>query len=502
MTTSPGNRQAIRLAGRLMLGALVGKLLGFVREMQMARFLGASYVADAFRASITATLLPIATLQGDIVPSVLIPMHRGWIADGSAPRRFTLLTTMFGLVTLPILALVWVLADRWVDALVGGFGPQAHALTVGFVRVMALSMPGSVIANCFSSIELSLGRSRVAVVRASVQNLAVMAGMALMTLTGDVLLIGWAFTVSMTATALYGGIMLAREHELTIHGVSLREARVVFLTFVRRVRVLLAQPLSDQANILLERFLVSGAGVGALASVDYARTLSETAVYLISQPIGWVVLGQPPGSRADATARAEALLRPMLALAIPAAIFVAIFAADIVTVVLRRGAFQAHAVALTTAALQGIALGLWATTIGWVLIRMLNAAGRNRMAAGVLVCAAVGQAVVNLAAIRQIGVMGVGFGESTRGIIMLTGAAAALHSFRLLLALLLLMVGPALGFAAAGFGIRHVMGDPILRLAIGGAVFALGAALCLLALAPALRPMIARRLRLAPAASP
>jgi putative peptidoglycan lipid II flippase len=484
-----------------MLGALVGKILGFAREMQMARLLGASTVADSFRASITATLLPVATLQGEIVPSVLIPMHRAWTVDGSAPRRFTLLTILFGLVTLPILACVWLLADQWVGLLVGGFGPQAHALTVRFVRVMALSMPSLVIANCFSCIELSLGRSRIAVVRASVQNLAVMAGIFIMALTGDVMLIGWAFTASMTATALYGGIMLAREHEITLRGASLREARFVCLTFVRRVRVLLVQPLADQGNILLERLLVSGVGVGALASIDYARTLSETAVYLISQPLGWVMLGQLAGSRADAMARAEVLLRPMLALIIPAAVFVAIFASDIVTVVLRRGAFQAHAVALTTAALQGIAAGLWATTIGWVLIRMLNAAGRNRMAAGVLLCAAAGQAAVNLTTIRHIGVMGVGFGESARGIVMLAGAAAALHSFGLLLELLLLMLGPAIGFAAAGIGIRHVVSGPSARLALGGTVFAAGAILCLLALAPALRPMIARRLRLTPAAA-
>jgi putative peptidoglycan lipid II flippase len=484
-----------------MLGALVGKILGFAREMQMARLLGANYVADSFRASITATLLPIATLQGDIVPSVLIPMHREWTADGSAPRRFTLLTIVFGLITLPILAIVWLLADQWVGLLVGGFGPPAHALTVRFVRVMALSMPSLVIANCFSNIELSLGRSRIAVVRASVQNVAVMAGIGIMALTGDVMLIGWAFTVSMTATALYGGIMLVREHEVTLRGATLREARFVCLTFFRRVRVLLIQPLTDQGNILLERLLVSGVGVGALASIDYARTLSETAVYLISQPIGWVVLGQMASTRADTMARAEVLLRPMLALVIPAALFAAIFASDIVTVVLRRGAFQAHAVALTAAALQGIAVGLWATTIGWVLIRILNAAGRNRMAAGVLLCASVGQASVNLLTIHQIGVMGVGFGESTRGIIMLAGAAIALHSFGLLLELLLLMLGPAIGLALAGIAVRHVVGEPIVRLALGGLVFAAGAALCLLALAPSLRPMIARRLRLTHVAS-
>jgi putative peptidoglycan lipid II flippase len=486
----------MHLAARLMIGALVGKILGFAREIEMARLLGASYVADSFRAGITATLLPIATMQGDIVPSVLIPLHRRWSEDGSAPMRFTLLTVMFGAMSLPVMFATWLLADQWVGILVAGFEPQAHALTVRFVRVMALSMPSSVIANCFSCVEISVGRSRIATIRASVQNLAVMGGIGLMVLSGNVMIIGWAFSASMAATALYGGIMLVLERELTFRGASIREAAYVSLDFIRRVRVLLVQPLADQGNILLERFLVSGVGVGALASIDYARTLSETAIYLISQPIGSVMLARTLGDRESTRTKVEEMLRPLLALALPASVFTVIFAPDIVTVVLRRGAFQDHAVALTSAALRGIAFGLWATTVGWVLIRMLNAAGRNRVAAFVLLCAAIGQAVVNLACVPLLGVMGVGLGESTRGVFMLIGAAFALYSGRFLLRLLLLMFVPLLGFTALALGICQIVSTPVFRLMLAGAGFAVGAGICLFALAPAFGKLVVGRLRL------
>ena len=32
---------------------------------------------------------------------------------------------------------------------------------------------------------------------------------------------------------------------------------------------------------------------------------------------------------------------------------------------------------LTSQALRGIAVGLWAATLGWILMRILNGAGRN-----------------------------------------------------------------------------------------------------------------------------
>ena len=494
MSGEANRNRPLHLVVWLMLGALVGKVLGFAREIEMARLLGASYIADSFRASITATILPIAVLQGDIVPSVLIPMHREWSSDGRAPLRFTLLTIILGLVSLPITLAVFMLTDQWVGILVAGFAPEAHALTVRFVRVMTLSMPASVIMSCLSCIEISVGRARITTIRASVQNVAIMGGIALMALTGDVLLIGWAFTLSTLATTLYGGIMLLRERELTLRGASLSEAGQVVMIFARRVRMLLVTPFAEQGNTLFERMLVSRIGVGAVASMEYARTLTETALFLISQPIGFVVLAQAGGDREDTRSRVEALLRPLLAVSLPAALFIIVFAADIVTVVLRRGAFQDHAVELTSSALCGLASGLWAAMIGSVLIRMLNARHRNRTAALILLIGAAGQALVNLLAVPRLGVLGAGLGDSTRGLVMLVGSACMLSIGPLLLRLLLIMLPPAIGFIAMGKGVSQLVDLPIARLILGGAGFGVGIVLCLLLLAPDFSRMAATRL--------
>ena len=47
-----------------MIGALLGKALGFVREIQLAKHLGANLVADSLRGAMVAVLMPIAPLQG------------------------------------------------------------------------------------------------------------------------------------------------------------------------------------------------------------------------------------------------------------------------------------------------------------------------------------------------------------------------------------------------------------------------------------------------------
>ena len=108
-----------------------------------------------------------------------------------------------------------------------------------------------------------------------------------------------------------------------------------------------------------------------------------------------------------------------------------------------RGAFDETAVLLTSGALRGIAMGLWATTLGMILLRFLNNAGRNGHAALILAAAYAANGLLNLLAWRIIGPSGngsilIGLGEATRGLVLVAGTAFALSSVRPLMRLLLL----------------------------------------------------------------
>lgn len=483
---APGVRSQIRLTALLMAGALVGKVLGFLREIEMARLLGATFIADSFRGALTAVLLPIAPMQGEMVPSVMIPLHRQWRAQGVEVACFTSLMVVLTCISLVITCLVWLLAPAWVDVVVGGFGPEAHDITVRFVRIMVLSMPASTLSNCLSCIEISVGRSRITTIRASVTNVGVMLGILVMAWTGYVPAIAWGYVAAFNFTAFYGGFKLVREREINIRTVRWQHVRTAVREAWKRAKPLFVQPLADQGNILLERVLGSTFVTGSLASLDYARTVTETALYLVSQPIGYVMLAQPPGESHTVRSRVAAVSRPLLGLAIPAALYLFMFAPDIVELVFRRGRFQEEAVLLTSHALQGISLGLWASTLGWILIRILTAEGRNPMVARIMVLAYAGNVTVNLLLwlASSVGVLGLGLGEATRGWIMLIGAGLALGCGTLLLRQVLRLV-PYLAVLAVGTVLIRLHVGPVpLRLLAGGALYGVG---CGLALLPDLR---------------
>ena len=151
--------------------------------------------------------------------------------------------------------------------------------------------------------------------------------------------------------------------------------------------------------------------------------------------------------------------------------FIAVFATDIVRVVFARGAFDEHAVMLTTGALRGISVGLWAAMLGWVLVRMVNASGRHGLAAIVIVSAYAGNALVNFVVVPHLGTLGLGLGEATRGLLLLGGTSLALACSGLMLRCVARAAIGAVALACTGTAVCVFIDGPMARLAVGMAVF-------------------------------
>ncbi|CAL8981937.1 hypothetical protein RHODGE_RHODGE_02878 [Rhodoplanes serenus] len=481
-------RSRRRMVAGLMGGALVGKLLGFARELTMAQVLGASLVADGFRGALTAILLPLAFLQNESVPAIMIPGQRDAQLRGDAPERLAALTVALTLLAVVLMLAVQAAGAWWVDAVVGGFVAEGRAMTLDFVRIMALGMPASVALNCLAAGEIALGRARLTNLRAGLLNVCIMIGLVLLALTGRIDLLAWAFTIAFNGLAAWGVWALWREGHLSLAGARPALVMEAGLDFLGRLRPLLALPFAEQINIWVERLMASRIGTGTVASMDYARTLTDSALLLVSQPVGLGVLSSRPP--ADQRARIEALAAPVLALALPASAFLVVFAPDVVRLVFFRGAFTEQGVVLTSQTLRGIAVGLWASTLGWILLRTLNSTGRNARAAFVLVTAYAANVAVNLATsglqqTTDAGPLLLGLGEAVRSLVLLGGAVLALECRGRLAVLVLIGCGPAAVMLGAGWLIQGEMAGLVPRLAAGAAACLATIALAAAVLMPA-----------------
>jgi putative peptidoglycan lipid II flippase len=461
-----------RFVAKLISGALASKLLGFAREITMATVLGATLVADGFRGAITAVMLPIAFLQNETVPAVMIPMHRDALKGENAPQKLGALAIAATGIALILMLALQALGEFAVRAIVGGFSAEGRSLTLDFIRIMALGMPGSVLLNVLASGEIALGRTRLTNIRASTLNVAVLLGVTLIAVTGSFRTLALSFTLAFDGLAIWGLFTLRRDGVISFRGLSLSDVMASAREFFVRLRPLLALPIAEQANIWIERVLASRVGIGAVASLDYARTLTESALLLVSQPVGLAVLSNDKPK--ELGAQIESIARPILALSVPASAFLFMFAPDIVRLVFFRGAFNEHALILTSQALQGISCGLWAATLGWILVRILNSAGRNFIAALIIISAYLVNIGVNLFTsylphVPESGTLLLGLGEAARGIVLLAGVMMVLKSRKKLLFWLFLASFPAILMILSGWQIHGWFAGTWQRLFAGGA---------------------------------
>ncbi len=453
--TSSGLRAAFV---RLFAGSIVGKALGFAREIALAATFGTGPAAAAFRAAQTATTLPTHYFSADTLNGGFIPLCARYLREDPARAR-TLFWSVLLLVSGmggALSALLFAGADLWTALLVPGLDSSARAMAAGMLRAMAVGVPFYVIASLTSYAEMAGGRYFIASMRAAVQNVGLIAGIGVAAWTGNPLWLGWGFALYAVLFATVGVISvsrtgLARPPEAFDWG----EARAVLHEFGRVVRPLLLLPLATGCALAVERIIASFLGTGAVASLDYARTISETGLALLAVPLGMAGLAELSRVGPEALrARVRRLLPAVLLVTVPASLFLALNAEPVVRLLFARGRFGDESVAVTALILVGFSVGFWAQVSGYVLARAMIAEGRSRKVAGVTAVAAGVHIVANVLLYRSLGPIALGLSTSAAGITLLVLTARGLELGLVLRAALLPLAAGSLLYLPIGLALR------------------------------------------------
>lgn len=486
-----------QMIAMLISGAVLGKLTGFARELSMALVFGATTTADSFRAAMTAVQLPLVPFLSETMSAVLIPLQHSWRRRNRAPVMLMALCVALGLSSVVLMLLVELAGHWWVKLLVGRFHHEGLVLVLDFTRIMALSMPAVVLYECLASAEIADGKSRLLAVRSAVLNLFIIAGVFLYATTGALDFLPWLFTLSWYCLCLWAVLSIWNSGVLNPKGARPQIVAAAAREFFTRLRPLISLPIFQQANTWIERFVASGLVIGTLSSLEYARTLTDTASLLIGQPIAMAVLYN--GSTEHTHESVLATARPVLAIAVPLSIFLAVFSHDVVEVVFARGAFDEHAVALTSGGVFGIALGLWAGTLGTTLLRHLNNAGRNGHVALIMAGSFAIGIALNLLTLRYGNVgtnsaMLLGLAEATRSVTLLIAVAVALNCYWPLMRLVGSCVLPAAAMCVVFGVIQQYYDTAPARVIVGGGACAVAVLLLIHFLMPSQFTILRRHL--------
>ena len=376
---TPDTRAAgmARAASIIAAGNVASRLLGLLREIVIASLFGATGLVSAFRvAQIIPTML-FDLLIGGMVSSALVPVFSE-LAERDRNALWYLVSVLLSLavIVLSITIVILELAAPQVAFLMaGGFDEELLAATTKLLRITTPAVLFLGLSGIITGVLYALRRFALPAFTATVFNATIV----VVALVG-VLGFGWGIE------ALAFGLLLGAFFQVMLQLPGLRDAHLRFvidlhLPELRRIgRLYLPIVLGlviSQVAIALDRNLASRTGPQSIAWMQFATTIVQFPLGLVSTAIALAIL--PTLSRQAASpARAEQLgefsntlasaLRMVLILIIPAAVALFILAEPLVALLFQRGNFTAYDTQQTALALRIYLIGLTFAAIDLPLV--------------------------------------------------------------------------------------------------------------------------------------
>lgn len=344
---------------------VASRLLGFARDVLIARLLGAGPVADAFLAALRLPNLVRRVLGEGGLNAPFVPLYLAVRkSDGSKPAlRFAgEAVGHLGLLLLVLVALGELFAPWLVLGLAGGFAeePRTLALAASYTRLMLPFLLLTTLAALLAALLNAERRFTVAALAPALMNAILLGLLVVLHATGAEPEIGahWlAICVSLTGFAHFMMILLSLRG-LGLPRPSLRWSPEMTRLIRTGGATLLAA--SSAQLILLVATQIASAEPGAVAALYYADRVFQLPLGFVGVAMGTVVLSDMAlvVNRGGPDAMLGPSLALGLALALPAATALVALAAPIVSVLFEHGRFDAADRERTAAALAAFGCGL------------------------------------------------------------------------------------------------------------------------------------------------
>ena len=330
---------------------LVSKLFGFVREMVVAGYYGATWQTDAYNMAIGIINLFVAVLSMSVA-TVVIPMYNHRLvqkskkeADAFAGNILCITSAAYGVLSL----LGIISAPVLIKMFAPSFDAETAALSLRFIRIMFMFTLFSNAVNFLGAISRANKRFFIP----SLVSLPV---------SVSVIFFVTAFSGSMGIYALVAGYIAGTLMQAAMIILSLKnifEFKPMFNFRNGDVKeiVILCLPILvsigvDEINVIVDKILASGLVEGSITAMNYATKLRALPHGIITAAVISVIL--PMFSRYAAKQDFGGLknlavksMSGLFAIMLPVTLVCMYFSREIVRIVYERGAFTGEDTIIT-----------------------------------------------------------------------------------------------------------------------------------------------------------
>ena len=370
-TTPAAGRTLSSAVGAVALAFVFGRLLGFLRDILIARQFGTGFAMDAYVAAFRIPDLIFSVVMAGAFGSAFIPVFAGFLARGQTRKAWRLASNVLTLMVegyAVVALLISLFAAPIVRHLViPGSDPTTQNLAIELTRILLLSPLLLGLGAAAKSVQEAHDRFTLPAYAPVVYNAAGVFGALVLAPRFGIKGLAW-------------GIVLGSLGHLLVQFPGLSAVRMRYIIMPRpvaegvgQVGRMLGPRIIGQAVFQINFAIVlttfaSRLGPGVNSALNYGYQLMQLPHGLLAISVSTVIF--PLMSRlfvnkqfADLKTTLGDALRPLLFLTLPASVALAILAKPIVQVLYQRGDFGADSTALVAGVLPFFAAGLVALAL-------------------------------------------------------------------------------------------------------------------------------------------
>lgn len=400
-------------------GAFIGKFLGVARELLFAFFYGTTSVVSAFKMAQTIVLIPSHLICKDILHSGFLPTFKK-LNETEARRLFVGVSILLFVFSLIIFVTIYLFIDILVTMIAPGFSENTLEITIKFVKIFSFGLPFYILSTFFSYVQMAKEKFLLNSILSIVQNIGTILFLILSWLLHNILLMAYGFVFAYMILFFIGFKSVYKLYlQDKIYEIFITN-KISWSMLWKNTKPLIWLPIMLQANIFTERLISTLIGVETLASLEYARFLTETIIFLAAAPIAMASLNYfSVLSKEEISCKLSRILPLIFIVSIPLSQFFFLYSKDIVSFLYARGTFDTQAIYTTSTILKGLSIGLWAQTGAYVLMKALSANFNNRTMVFYMLISLAINSLFNIVFYNILGYMTLGLGVSLYGFILL-----------------------------------------------------------------------------------
>lgn len=370
-------QKAIRAATILwMASVLLSRIMGFVREIVIARQVGANASTDVYFAAFTIPDFVNYLLAGGALSITFIPIFSQYLADGREEEGWKVFSTItsFLFVTLSILiALAMIFAPELAPLMVQGFTPAQQVELVHLTRILLPAQLFHFQGFLLSAVQMAKGQHTYPALAPLIYNGG--------TILGG-LLLGSTFGMEGFAWGVLGGALVG-SFLLQIYGarkVGLQWSFRLDLRhpgFTRYIKLSLPIMLGQSLVVWdewLTRYFGSFLTAASISWLNYGRKLAMVPQAVFGQAAGaasypYLARKAAEGQYQEVSTALARALRSVLVMAIGTQVVLMVAAHEICFVLFRSSRFSASDVTATADTLLLFSLGIAAWSVQGLVAR-------------------------------------------------------------------------------------------------------------------------------------